>query len=432
MNYRETVEYLMGALPMYQRQGAPAYKPNLDNSKALDLYDGSPHTEYTTVHIAGTNGKGSVSHTTAAILAAAGYKTGLFTSPHLIDFRERIRVNGEKIDEDFIVRYVAERRDIFDEIQPSFFEMSAALAFAYFADQGVDIAIIEVGMGGRLDSTNIIQPAVTAITSIGFDHMAFLGNTLQAIASEKAGIVKKDTPLVLGQLPDEARKVCIAKARSLDAPFQVASEVWELSEQYIETETQHLTFLNRITREPLSLDIDLLGRVQAINLPVALCVVEYLRKLGFTISSEALKSGVRNVAASTHLMGRWQIVRRDPLVVCDTGHNEEGLRAVVEQISLTPKEKLHIVLGFVSDKEVSLLLGLLPKDATYYCCAANVPRALAVDKLLDMALVAKLNATAFPSVDEAISAALAATSPTDMLFIGGSTFVVAEALARKW
>lgn len=432
MNYRETIDYLMSALPMYQRIGAAAYKATLDTSRALDLYDGSPHAEYPTVHVGGTNGKGSVAHMLASVLMAAGYKTGLFTSPHLLDFRERIRVNGEKVSQEFVAEYISSRKDFFDEIQPSFFEMSAAMAFSYFAQEEVDIAIIEVGMGGRLDSTNIIQPALSVITNIGFDHMLYLGETLRAIASEKAGIIKSNTPLVIGSMPQEAKRVCIEKARSVSAPFQVSSELWSCQNSDTTVGVQKLSYVHNPSGDLLTVETDLLGNVQRENIPVALCAVDYLKQLGFAISQPALLKGLRSVRERTQLRGRWEHLSNSPCVICDTGHNQDGIRRIVEQLEGIEKNTLHAVVGFVNDKDVSNLLALLPRDATYYFTQASVPRALEVEKLAEEAHTVGLNGQPYPTVQEAVKQALAAASPSDLVFIGGSTFVVADALTMEW
>ena len=428
MNYSETVDYLMRALPMYQRDGAAAYKADLSISQALDLYDGYPHQQYATVHVAGTNGKGSVSHMLCAVLMAAGYRVGLFTSPHLVDFRERIRVNGQLVDQDYVTDYVDRHRDIFEELQPSFFEMSAALAFSYFADQKVDLAVIEVGMGGRLDSTNIISPLLSVITNISLDHTAFLGSTLSEIAGEKAGIIKPGTPVVFGETNENTRRVFVSRARQLGAPFRFADQDWRCLGQRQDGKLQSLTFQRAGDGEKLEVVTDLKGAVQAHNIPVVLSSVEMLREQGVRIPKEALLEGMEYTASRTGLRGRWEELAQRPLVVCDTGHNEGGLREVVAQIASTPHAHLHYVLGFVNDKDIDHILPLLPTDATYYFCKASVPRAMEAGHLAGLAGRIGLHGKVYQSVAEAVMAARAAATPEDMVMIGGSTFVVADAL----
>ncbi len=428
MNYADTVDYLMSALPMYQRVGEAAYKADLSNSHALDLYDGAPHENFLTIHVAGTNGKGSVSHMLAAILKQAGYKTGLLTSPHMLDFRERIQINGEKIPEQRVVDYVESRRELYEEIQPSFFEMSVAMAFNYFSDEEVDIAVVEVGMGGRLDSTNIISPLLSIVTSIGYDHTAFLGNSLSMIAREKAGIIKSGRPVVVGGVPQETRRVFIEVAKENGSPFAFAEEEWSLKESEHAESTQTFHYNSGRTRKKLDIETDLLGEVQAHNIATVLTAVEVLRREGIRISWDIVREALKTVQASTHLWGRWQIVGKEPLTVLDMGHNAQGLSQVVAQVGRTPYKAIHWVLGFASDKDVEELLDLLPKEASYYYVKADVPRGLAVVELEKIAERKGLNGKSYPSVKSGYEAARAAASPEDLVIVGGSAFVVADAL----
>ncbi len=431
MNYQETIAYLESSLPMFHRTGAAAYKANLDNSEALDMYDGAPHQSYLCVHVGGTNGKGSVSHTLASILQAAGYKVGLCTSPHLIDFRERIRINGEKISEQYVVDYVESHREFFEEIEPSFFEMFVALAFSYFADQGVDIAVIEVGLGGRLDSTNIIQPILSVVTNVSLDHTDLLGNTVEAIAREKAGIVKLGVPVVVGDARGPVRGVFAATTSAMQTSFTVAASTWKCAEQHWvdEGKLQHFRFEHAYKNIRVEFDTDLLSSIQASNLSTVLTAVDLLRAYGCAIPEEALKDGLRHVVERTHLLGRWQWLSDEPRVVCDTGHNVEGVRSVVTQLNHTPYKNLRMVIGLTGDKDIDGILALLPRDAVYYFTQASVPRALKVDELLQRALPHELKGQAFPVASEAFAAAKRDAEEGDLIFVGGSTYLVGEVMA---
>lgn len=428
MNYADTVDYLMSALPMYQRVGEAAYKADLSNSHALDLYDGAPHENFLTIHVAGTNGKGSVSHMLAAILQKAGYKTGLLTSPHMLDFRERIQVDGAKISEEYVVEYVESHRDLFEEIEPSFFEMAVAMGFSYFSDEGVDIAVVEVGMGGRLDSTNIISPLVSVVTSIGYDHTAFLGNSLTMIAQEKAGIIKPGRPLVVGGVPQEIRRVFIDVAKEKGCPFVFAEEEWTLKGQERQENQQTFHYDSGRSRKQLDIETDLLGDVQAHNVATVLATVEVLRREGIRVSWEIVREALKTAQASTHLLGRWQVVAQAPRVVLDMGHNEQGLSQVVSQVGATPYKSIHWVLGFANDKDIAEMLALLPKEATYYFVKANVPRGLDASDLQRQAQAKGLVGKAYTSVKEGIAEAKGNATPEDLIMVGGSAFVVAEAL----
>ena len=429
MTYTETVEYLFSLLPAYHRIGKPAYKGNLDNTEELDREFGHPHRLFRSVHVAGTNGKGSVSHMTASVLQEAGYRTGLYTSPHLKDFRERIRVNGVMIGEDEVVRFVEEHDGLIRRISPSFFELTVAMAFDYFARMNVDVAVIEVGMGGRLDSTNIITPVLSVITNIGHDHMEFLGNTLAAVAGEKAGIIKKDVPVIIGETQDETREVFRQRADEMNAPLTFADKrcLCRLGLMAPESAMRHYTLSGPGEFGSIEGVTPLGGLAQQKNIQSVAAVAEALSE-EFGLTREHFIRGVAAVSTNTGLMGRWQILSRSPLMVCDTGHNREGLEYVMRQVMSTPKERLHMVIGFVNDKDLTSVLPLFPGDAVYYFTRASVPRALDEKVLKETAEGYGLSGEAWPSVPEAVAAARSAAGPRDMIFIGGSTFVVADAL----
>ncbi len=418
MTYQETIDYLFNCLPVFQHQGASAYKPGLERTIQLDDYLGNPHRKYKTIHVAGTNGKGSVSHSLAAILQSAGYKTGLYTSPHLKDFRERIRVDGEMIPEQAVIDFVARHKPFFEPVQPSFFELTMEMAFDWFATAEVDIAVIEVGLGGRLDSTNIIAPELSIITNISFDHMQFLGDTLPKIAYEKAGIIKSGIPVVIGEAEGGVKEVFVQKAHEVGAPLYFAEECFHLTpsgngfycEKYNEIEVQ------------------LKGIYQQKNVATVLTAVDLLRQKQLSLSDEAVREGLSHVVDLTGLQGRWQVLQTHPTIVCDTGHNEAGIRCIVQQLSEQKYDRLHIVFGMVNDKDISTVLSLLPKNATYYFTQAAIPRALDAQKLYDSAQKYKLNGKIFTSVAAAIEAAKKAANENDFIYIGGSTFVVAEAI----
>lgn len=429
MTYQETVEYLFSLLPAYHRVGKPAYKGNLDNTLELDRCFGHPHRKFRSVHVAGTNGKGSVSHMTASMLQEAGFRTGLYTSPHLKDFRERIRINGTMISEDEVVRFVRQHDGLVNRISPSFFELTVALAFDWFARMEVDVAVIEVGMGGRLDSTNIITPVLSVITNIGHDHMEFLGNTLEAVAGEKAGIIKEGVPVVIGETQDETSEVFIRRAKEMNAPIIFADSLYSCTLGKINPGNAMRQYWITGPVEGMKMrgETPLGGLAQKKNLQTAAAVAENL-SAGFGISRDHFLRGVAGVVKSTGLMGRWQILSRSPLTVCDTGHNREGLEYVMRQVMATPKERLHMVIGFVNDKDLGSVLPLFPRDAVYYFTRASVPRALDERLLMAEAVKYGLTGDSYPSVASALSAARAAALPEDMIFIGGSTFVVADAI----
>lgn len=441
MNYQQTLDYLYTQLPMFQRIGAAAYKNNLDNTIAICKLLGNPENKFKSIHVAGTNGKGSTSHLLASILQSAGYKVGLYTSPHLKDFRERIKINGEMITQQNVVDFVETHKADFEKIQPSFFEMTVGLAFDYFVSQQIDIAIIEVGLGGRLDSTNVIRPEVSIITNISFDHTALLGNTLEKIAAEKAGIIKPETPVIIGETQVEIKNIFIEKAKQNNAPLFFADEIYKaVNVRHINNERLLLSMDiekqlgapafseegDRNTTTFINLETELLGLYQQKNIPAVLCAVEVLNKRGFEIAETTIRDGIKNVTKQTGLLGRWQILSQQPLVIADTGHNEAGIKEVLNQIDKTPHDQLHFVLGMVNDKDISTILSLLPKNAKYYFCQANIPRALEVNDLAKQAKMAGLTGEICGSVSNALIFAKKNAQITDLVFVGGSTFTVAE------
>ena len=421
--YNETIHYLYNRLPVFHNIGSIAYKPGLDNTILLMNYLGNPHTSFRSIHIAGTNGKGSVSHMIAAILQSAGYKVGLYTSPHLVDFRERIRVNGKMIEQQYVVNFVEKNKDYFEEIQPSFFEVTMAMAFEYFADNKVDVAVVEVGMGGRLDSTNIIQPELSVITNISFDHVGFLGNTLEKIAFEKAGIIKANTPVVIGEALPETKKVFEAKAKLENAPLYYAEE--KLCITFKEYQQQKMlveTSDNRI------FSVGLLGNYQLKNIATTLTVIDKLNKLDFNISELNLSTGLENVCESTGLEGRWQKLQTNPKVIVDTGHNVGGIQYVIKQLQEQTFNTLRIVIGMVNDKDISAVLKLLPTEAEFYFTQADIDRALDAEIMQKQAESFGLKGKVYLSVRQAIKSALNESLANDLIFIGGSNYIVAEAL----
>ncbi len=429
MNYQETLNYLFSQLPMYQRIGKAAYKANLDNTLALDEHFGHPHKSFKTIHVAGTNGKGSTSHMLASVLMEAGYKVGLYTSPHLKDFRERIRVNGEMISEEYVVQFVENNRTVFEQIKPSFFEMTVALAFAYFAEQQVDIAVVEVGLGGRLDSTNIIAPELSIITNIGWDHMDLLGDTLEKIAFEKAGIIKYKTPVVISQYQPDIENVFLQKASEFSAPIIFSEKVLSVkSQKLISPNIQEIEIENCSSKKSQKYQTDLAGIYQSHNLIGVLVAIEKLTENGFCIEQKAITTGLLKVKVNTGLLGRWQTLSENPLVIADTGHNIDGIKQVVKQIALTPHNHLHFILGMVGDKDIAGVIGLLPKCATYYFTKASIPRALDENILAEKAKRFNLIGNTYPTVKEAIAEARKKASINDLILIGGSTFTVADAL----
>lgn len=430
MTYTETLNFLYHSLPVFQHIGGSAYKPGFDNIVALEQELGEPHRRFRSVHVAGTNGKGSVSHMLAAVLQAAGYRTGLFTSPHLKDFRERIKVNGQMISEEEVVNFVEQHREAIDRIQPSFFEITTAIAFDYFAREQVDVAVIEVGMGGRLDSTNVIRPLASVITNISWDHAQFLGDTLEKIAGEKAGIIKEMTPVVIGESQIESQLTFITRAKECSAPILFADQLYRVVDrQYVGVNQQQFTIESRLDGETFALTVDLLGDYQRKNILTVLTTLDVLNGSGgLTLPREAVVEGLASAAATTGLSGRWQVVDRAPLTVCDTGHNEGGLREIVAQIARQHYRKLYMVLGFVADKDLDKVLPLLPKEAHYLFTRAGIERALDEKLLAERAAAYGLLDETLPNVTAAVKRARELASPEDMIYIGGSTFIVAEFL----
>lgn len=429
--YNEALDYLYNKLPMFQRSGPPAYKHSLDNTLGLDRLYQHPHKKFRAIHVAGTNGKGSVSNMLAAILQKSGYKTGLYTSPHLKDFRERIRVDGEKINEGFISSWIGDfiKQNKRWKIEPSFFELTVIMAFEYFVQQNVDVAVIEVGLGGRLDSTNIITPELSIITNIGFDHTNLLGNTLREIATEKAGIIKEKIPVVIGETHRETKKVFLAKAREKGSTIYFADQ--EYYSEYSMMDIEGKQVLNIKTQGQVvfpDLKVGLGGMYQRKNIPTVLKACDILIKGGWEISNDTIYSGISDVAGLTGLQGRWQVIGNNPLTVCDTGHNEDGIRMVVDQLKQTAFKKLHFVFGVVADKDMSRVLALLPADAEYYFTKASIPRALDENLLKIQAANYGLKGGAYPTVISAFESAKKNADKNDLIFVGGSTFVVGEIL----
>lgn len=427
MNYQETIHWLFNQLPMYQRQGKAAYKADLNNTLALDDYFSHPHNKFRSIHVAGTNGKGSVSHMLASILQESGYKVGLYTSPHLKDFRERIKINGEMISEEFVVDFVHHHQYKFEEIKPSFFEMTVAMAFDFFAHQKIDVAVIEVGMGGRLDSTNIITPDLSIITNIGLDHTAFLGKTLEKIAVEKAGIIKKNVPVIIGETQKETKPIFTDKARQLNTNIYFADQYYKIDYAMLSVDNKQVLNVKKehaIVYDDLKLD--LLGSYQSKNLITVLKSIDLLTQKGYNIEKEGIYLGLKKVTTNTGLLGRWQILANNPGIVCDTAHNSDGIHYVVQQLEQTAFDKLHIVFGVVDDKNLDTILEKMPKHATYYFTKADIPRALNQEILQKMAKEFNLLGNSYGDVQTAFNEAKKNASVNDLIFIGGSTFVVAE------
>ncbi|MCK5822073.1 MAG: bifunctional folylpolyglutamate synthase/dihydrofolate synthase [Bacteroidales bacterium] len=426
--FEKTLEWLFAQLPMYQRIGKAAYKSNLDITIMLDEYFGYPHKKFKTIHVAGTNGKGSVSHMLAAILSKAGYKTGLYTSPHLLDFRERIRIDGQMIDKRDVVTWLEKHKSIFEEMQPSFFEMTVALAYDYFAKEAVDIAVVEVGMGGRLDSTNIITPEVSIITNIGKDHTEFLGNTLVEIAREKAGIIKYGIPVVIGERRPEVIEVLQSRANELEATLFDANQFYQVPCSVRTPDGRHHFQVKRGKRSVFpELSSDLSGIVQRKNLPVVLEAIEVLKLNKWTVPISAIYEGISSVKEVTGLNGRWDIVETDPLLVYDTAHNEDGIRSVLHQLEETKFDKLHVVIGAVNDKAIDKILQMLPDEGFYYFTRADIPRALDAKVLAAKAGFYGLNGKITEDVKEALALARKEAANDDLILVTGSTYVVAEA-----
>ncbi|WP_455108200.1 bifunctional folylpolyglutamate synthase/dihydrofolate synthase [Porphyromonas sp.] len=426
MTYQEAIDYLYAATPVFQQVGSTAYKPGLETTHTLDTHYGHPHRSYRTIHVGGTNGKGSTSHTIASVLQAAGYRVGLFTSPHLLDFRERIRVNGQMVSENFVCRFVEDAQPLIHEQSPSFFELTTLMAFEYFRQSQVDFAVIEVGLGGRLDCTNIISPILSVITSISKDHTQLLGDTLEAIAGEKAGIIKPSTPIIIGREEcSEVREVFVKKAQEEQAPITFAEEAVHIQAQTPDFPGQHFTLDGGEAPYYFGLG----GLVQRDNFRTIYAAIQELRHQGINISEEALRDGLRNVISRTGLRGRWEVLSQHPLIICDTAHNEDGIRYIVEQL-LSLQRPLHIIFGMVNDKDIRGVLQRLPSNAHYYFTAASVPRALAPQDLQALAQDYELQGATYLNVHEALGAALkSANHATDVFFVGGSNFLISDLLA---
>lgn len=422
MNYQETIEYLYNITPLFQNVGKAAYKEGLDNTLKLDAFFEHPHKKFKTIHIAGTNGKGSCSHTIAAILQSAGYKTGLYTSPHLVDFSERIRVNGNPIEKDFVVKFVEENKYFFEPLHPSFFELTTSMAFLYFAHKEVDVAVIEVGLGGRLDCTNVIHPDLSIITNISFDHTQFLGHTLSAIASEKAGIIKENTPVIIGEYNSETREVFENKARQMNANI-IFAEDSKLITEAVHTDDGHFIYQSSLID---NLYGELGGNYQLKNTNTILNSIIKLKDLGYKINEQNIREGFKNVCQLTGLMGRWQKLEDNPTIICDTGHNIGGIGYITEQLSKMKYDKLHIVIGMVNDKDINGVISLLPENAVYYFTQASVKRALPAEEIKKIGNSHGLKGEAYKNVKEALYAAKQNASEKDMIFVGGSTFIVAD------
>lgn len=403
MTYQGTLNWMFSQLPMYQKQGKTAYKTDLSNTVLLVNHLHNPHNSFKSIHVAGTNGKGSTSHMLASVLQEAGYKVGLYTSPHLKDFRERIKINGKEVSKQFVIGFIKRNKPFFEVNKLSFFEMTVGMAFEYFSKKKVDIAVVEVGLGGRLDSTNIITPEVSVITNIGLDHSQFLGNTFKAIAYEKGGIIKSNIPIVIGETQKETTSVFIDLAKKNNSEITFADK--EITEVY---------------------KSDLLGNYQIKNIKTVIQTVKALQKKEYHISKDNIKQGLLSVVTNTGLLGRWQILKENPKVVCDTGHNKEGLSYIVNQLSKEVFESLHIVFGVVNDKDLNSIKGLLPRNATYYFCKPDIPRGMDANKLKSILNKEGLKGETYNSVNEAYKTALKHAGLNDFVFVGGSTFVVAE------
>lgn len=424
MNYQETLNYLYNSTPVFEHVGAVAYKEGLQNTLALDKHFNHPHTNFKTIHIAGTNGKGSCSHSLASILQEAGYKVGLYTSPHLVDFRERIRVNGQCISEERVVKFVEDERKFFEPLHPSFFELTTALAFKYFDEQKVDIAIIEVGLGGRLDCTNIISPILSIITNISFDHTQFLGNTLAKIAGEKAGIIKKGVPVIIGEANEETRPVFQSKAK------EVNSDIVFAEDNAIVTSSSPMADGGR--RYNLSNNSTLIGELsgdyQERNMNTILCACNILKQMNIIKNDDVIAKGLANICKNTGLLGRWQTIQNNPTVVCDTGHNVGGWNYLAPQIKRQQCNQLRIVFGMVDDKDINSVMYLLPKNAIYYWTQAESKRAIKAERVAEIAIKHDLRGEIFDNVEVAYTKALKDSNNDDFVFVGGSSYIVADLL----
>ena len=426
MNYEETIDYLYRALPMFSRTGAAAIKKDLTNTRILCQKAGDPQNTFKSIHVAGTNGKGSVSHMLAAVLQTAGYTTGLYTSPHLKDFRERIRVNGSMIEEDFVVSFTEKKIPLIETIEPSFFEITVVMAFEYFAARQVDVAVIETGLGGRLDSTNVITPVLSVITNIGMDHMNILGDSLAQIAFEKAGIIKTNVPVVVGETLPETKPVFETIAKEKKSPLVLAEKEWYADDHKYGKQELVVELVHALRNDKQTIHLDLTGIYQLKNLVTALTSIDQLKKAGWQIPEKAIMEGLRNVKALTGLHGRWEVIHHHPLVVLDVGHNEDGIKQITAQLELMSYHNLHIVIGMVKDKEIEKVMQLLPKEASYYFTKAQTPRAMPEDQLAAIAAGYGLTGHHFLSVNTALQNAVGHARKDDLILVCGSVFVVGE------
>jgi len=426
MDYPQTLDYLYNQFPMFQRVGANAYKADLQNTIDICNFLGNPQNKFKSIHIAGTNGKGSVSHFIASVLQSAGMKVGLFTSPHLKDFRERIKINGKEITEEYVTDFVEKYKNDFEKIKPSFFEMSFGMASEYFSSENVDIAILETGLGGRLDSTNIITPEISIITNISFDHTNLLGKTIFEIANEKVGIIKNSIPVVIGETQKETKNIFIEKADLCKTKIYFADEFFKITSSHFENNFLFIDVQRTSSNETKKYKSELTGKYQLKNIVTALKSVEVLKEKGFNISEKNISEGFANVVKNTKLLGRWQVISQNPLTICDVAHNIAGIKEAFENIKQNKFDELHIVFGFVSDKEVDDILKLLPREANYYFCKANIPRALNEIELREKASNFGLKGNSFKTVKDALEVAKQNAKQNDLIFICGSIFVVAE------
>lgn len=426
MDYNETIDFLFSQLPMFQRTGKAAYKNNLDNTLILDKHFKSPHCNFKTIHVGGTNGKGSVSHSIASILQESGLKVGLYTSPHLRDFRERIKIDGEEIPESEIINFVSENKELIKTIQASFFEMTVAMAFNYFSKQKVDIAIIEVGLGGRLDSTNIINPEISVITNISLDHTNLLGNNISDIAKEKAGIIKANTPIIIGEHQEEIEDIFINKAKSLNSKIMFANKNYSLSKDIISNEFRNIDINKNHEKYISNIELILLGSYQKKNILTAISTIDTLIEKGYNIKIEHIRSGLKKIVENTGLLGRWQTLQNKPKVICDTGHNEAGIKEIIAQLKIEKYKQLRIVFGMVNDKDVDKILNMMPTNAIYTFVKANIPRAMDAFILQEKALKFSLKGNVCENINEALKKNIQESNVEDLIFVGGSTFVVAE------
>ncbi len=426
MTYQQTLDYLFSRLPMFSRIGAAAYKADLTNTLAICDFLHNPQQKFVSIHIAGTNGKGSTSHMLAAILQQAGYKTGLYTSPHLKDFRERIKINGQMISEAAVIDFTERTRHITEQIQPSFFELTVGMAFEYFAAEQIDIAVIETGLGGRLDSTNIITPLLSLITNISYDHQNLLGNTLPQIAMEKAGIIKPGIPVIIGEATDETQPVFDNTAALQQASIYYAKDCYTITDWQYQNHLLQVTARDTTTAQVSHYTLDLPGTYQVNNLPAVLQAIVLLNQAGFDITDITVQTALGRVKQLTGLHGRWELIQENPAVILDVGHNEAGIKAILQQLSVTPHQQLHWVMGMVKDKDVEKVLGLLPKNAQYYFTQAAIPRALPADELQQKAEGFMLQGQAYTDVNSALTAAKSNASYNDLILVCGSVFIVGE------